>query len=63
MRCLESRLKPSRFIESSLDLSRPAKNLSRHNTNAWKYKFYDIVVTVMEQRASTDPDTYFWFDL
>ena len=26
------RLDPSRFFKPSLDLSRPAKNLSRHNT-------------------------------
>ena len=33
LRCLGSRLDPSRFFEPSLDLSRPAKNLSRHNTS------------------------------
>ena len=32
LRCLESRLDPSRFFKPSLHLSRPAKNLSRHNT-------------------------------
>ena len=38
MRCLKSRLDPSRFFEPSLDLSRPAKNLSRHNTSGQQEK-------------------------
>ena len=33
LRCLESRLDPCRFSEPSLDLSHPAKNMSRHNAN------------------------------
>ena len=33
LRCLRSRLDSSWFFEPSLDLSRPAKNLSRHNTS------------------------------
>ena len=32
-------------------------------SHAWMYEFYDVVVTVMEQYASRDPDAYFWFDL
>ena len=38
MRCLKSRLDPSRFFEPSLELSRPAKNLSRHNTSGQQEK-------------------------
>ena len=46
LRCLESRLDPSRFCELSPDLSRPAKNLSRHNTSIlqhWLPSFIEIV--------------------
>ena len=32
-------------------------------SHAWKYAFYDVVIAVMEQYASKDPDAYFWFDL
>ena len=37
LRCLESCLDPSRFFKPSLDLSRPAKNLSRLNTSLDKH--------------------------
>lgn len=32
-------------------------------SHAWRYAFYDVVVNVMEQYASRNPDAYFWFDL
>ena len=32
-------------------------------SHAWKYNFYEVVVSVMEQYASKHPDAYFWFDL
>ena len=31
-------------------------------SHAWKYKFYEVVVAVMEQYASKHQDVYFWFD-
>ena len=32
-------------------------------SHALKYKFYDVVVAVMEQYASKHPDAYFWCNL
>ena len=32
-------------------------------SHALKWKFYDVVVAVMEQYASKHPDAYFWCNL
>lgn len=32
-------------------------------SHAWRYALYAVVVDVMEQYASKNPDAYFWFDL
>ena len=31
--------------------------------HAWKYKFVEVVLDVLEQHATERPDAYFWFDL
>ena len=43
--CFESCLDPSRFFEPSLDLSHPAKSLSRHNTNIKYSTIYQYLCT------------------
>ena len=57
------------FIHKYTDISDPKTGVPYISlatvfiSHAWRYKFYDVVVAVMEQYASKDPDAYFWFDL